>query len=101
MAAANRSAARPPEPPPPDASALDVPGVSQEELAPALGLYQLVDPSGKLVLPERELPKLDEKQLLEMYRGIVMIRTMDERLLALQRQGRIGFYGEARGQEAA
>ena len=26
---------------------------------------------------------------------------MDERLLALQRQGRIGFYGEARGQEAA
>ena len=29
------------------------------------------------------------------------IRIMDERLLALQRQGRIGFYGEARGQEAA
>jgi pyruvate dehydrogenase E1 component alpha subunit/2-oxoisovalerate dehydrogenase E1 component alpha subunit len=26
---------------------------------------------------------------------------MDERLLAMQRQGRIGFYGEARGQEAA
>ncbi len=26
---------------------------------------------------------------------------MDERLLAMQRQGRIGFYGEAKGQEAA
>ena len=32
---------------------------------------------------------------------MLTIRIMDERLLALQRQGRIGFYGEARGQEAA
>ncbi len=32
---------------------------------------------------------------------MVRIRIIDERLLALQRQGRIGFYAEARGQEAA
>jgi pyruvate dehydrogenase E1 component alpha subunit/2-oxoisovalerate dehydrogenase E1 component alpha subunit len=32
---------------------------------------------------------------------MVRIRILDERLLALQRQGRIGFYAEARGQEAA
>src|SRR5262249_41291931 len=32
---------------------------------------------------------------------MLLIRIMDERLIALQRQGRIGFYGEARGQEAA
>jgi pyruvate dehydrogenase E1 component alpha subunit/2-oxoisovalerate dehydrogenase E1 component alpha subunit len=32
---------------------------------------------------------------------MLTIRIMDERLLAMQRQGRIGFYGEARGQEAA
>jgi pyruvate dehydrogenase E1 component alpha subunit/2-oxoisovalerate dehydrogenase E1 component alpha subunit len=32
---------------------------------------------------------------------MVTIRVMDERLLAMQRQGRIGFYGEAKGQEAA
>jgi pyruvate dehydrogenase E1 component alpha subunit len=36
-----------------------------------------------------------------LYRGMLQIRIMDERLMALQRQGRIGFYGEARGQEAA
>ena len=30
-----------------------------------------------------------------MYRGMLRIRLLDERLLALQRQGRIGFYGEA------
>ncbi|RMH39229.1 MAG: 3-methyl-2-oxobutanoate dehydrogenase [Deltaproteobacteria bacterium] len=35
-----------------------------------------------------------------MYRGMLTIRIVDERMLALQRQGRIGFYGEARGQEA-
>ena len=32
---------------------------------------------------------------------MMTIRVMDERLLALQRQGRTGFYGEARGQEAS
>jgi pyruvate dehydrogenase E1 component alpha subunit/2-oxoisovalerate dehydrogenase E1 component alpha subunit len=32
---------------------------------------------------------------------MLLIRIMDERMMALQRQGRIGFYGEARGQEAA
>jgi pyruvate dehydrogenase E1 component alpha subunit/2-oxoisovalerate dehydrogenase E1 component alpha subunit len=31
----------------------------------------------------------------------VRIRVIDARLMALQRQGRIGFYGEATGQEAA
>src|SRR5262249_43010769 len=77
---------------------LEVPGVSPEELAPALGLLQVLDPSGNVV---GDPPALASEQLLEMYRGVVTIRTMDERLLTLQRQGRIGFYGEARGQEAA
>jgi pyruvate dehydrogenase E1 component subunit alpha len=82
----------------PEIPRLEVPGVSQEELAPALGLLQVLDPSGNLV---GDPPALASEQLLEMYRGVVTIRIMDERLLALQRQGRIGFYGEARGQEAA
>ncbi len=80
---------------------LKVPGVSDEELAPALGLYQILLPEGELAVPERELPALEPAQLIEMYRGLVLIRTTDERMMALQRQGRIGFYGEARGQEAA
>jgi len=80
---------------------LRVPGVSDEELAPALGLYQILLPEGELAVPERELPALEPAQLIEMYRGLLLIRTTDERMMALQRQGRIGFYGEARGQEAA
>jgi pyruvate dehydrogenase E1 component alpha subunit/2-oxoisovalerate dehydrogenase E1 component alpha subunit len=36
-----------------------------------------------------------------MYRGMLRIRTVDERMMTLQRQGRIGFYGACTGQEAA
>ncbi len=39
--------------------------------------------------------------LLDLYRGMVKIRVLDGRMLNLQRQGRIGFYGQSTGQEAA
>lgn len=39
-------------------------------------------------------------QALAMWRTMVRVRTIDERMLGLQRQGRIGFYGAATGQEA-
>ena len=35
-----------------------------------------------------------------MYRTMALVRAIDDRMIKLQRQGRIGFYGEARGQEA-
>src|SRR5262252_10822648 len=44
---------------------------------------------------------LTAAQLLEMYRAMVLIRTLDERMMTLQRQGRVGFYGACTGQEAA
>jgi pyruvate dehydrogenase E1 component alpha subunit len=37
---------------------------------------------------------------LEFYRALRRIRCLDERMQALQRQGRIGFYGTCTGQEA-
>ena len=37
---------------------------------------------------------------LEFYRALCRIRGVDERMAALQRQGRIGFYGTCTGQEA-
>jgi pyruvate dehydrogenase E1 component alpha subunit/2-oxoisovalerate dehydrogenase E1 component alpha subunit len=37
---------------------------------------------------------------LDGYRWMVLARTLDARMLALQRQGRVGFYGPATGQEA-
>jgi pyruvate dehydrogenase E1 component alpha subunit len=67
--------------------------------APELGLYQVVAENG--VADPARVPRLPDEELRKIYRGMVLVRVMDERLLGLQRQGRIGFYGEAKGQEAA
>lgn len=46
-------------------------------------------------------PRLAEPDVVRMYRFMLLERILDERMLALQRQGRIGFYGPSVGQEAA
>src|SRR5690242_20464002 len=72
-----------------------------DEYQKATGLLQIVRADGTLV-DEESLPQhIDQAAAMKLYRGMLLIRIMDERLLALQRQGRVGFYGEARGQEAA
>lgn len=44
---------------------------------------------------------LSAAQLRELYRAMLRIRTVDDRMMTLQRQGRISFYGACPGQEAA
>jgi pyruvate dehydrogenase E1 component alpha subunit len=66
---------------------------------PALALHRVLDERG--IADPTQVPPLSRAEALKIHRGMQMIRVMDERLMALQRQGRIGFYGEARGQEAA
>ena len=46
-------------------------------------------------------PKLSEDDAVQMYRWMSLQRILDNRMLALQRQGRISFYGPSLGQEAA
>jgi len=46
-------------------------------------------------------PKLSRDDAVRLYRGMMLERILDNRMLALQRQGRIGFYGPSIGQEAA
>jgi pyruvate dehydrogenase E1 component alpha subunit len=43
-------------------------------------------------LPDGEVDGLDERDLVELYRGMVLLRTYDERSLVYHRQGRIGTY---------
>jgi pyruvate dehydrogenase E1 component alpha subunit len=43
---------------------------------------------------------LDDSGLLEIYRRLVLLRTFDERAVALQRQGRLGTYPMFSGEEA-
>jgi pyruvate dehydrogenase E1 component alpha subunit len=61
-------------------------------------LYQVIDEEGRLVAgAELEIP---ETELLALYRWMVLGRALDERMVTLQRQGRIGFYIGAIGEEA-
>ena len=46
-------------------------------------------------------PPIPRDTLLRLYREMVRLRTLDERMMTLQRQGRVGFYGACTGQEAA
>ena len=61
-------------------------------------IYRVVDEEGRLVAgAELEIP---ETELLALYRWMVLGRSLDERMITLQRQGRIGFYIGAIGEEA-
>jgi pyruvate dehydrogenase E1 component alpha subunit len=46
-------------------------------------------------------PKIPDDLLLKLYRAMVLGRRFDERLLSLQRQGRIGTFAPITGQEAS
>ncbi len=63
--------------------------------------YQLLAPDGSFDPSRIAACDVSDALLRSIYRGMLRIRLMDERLLTMQRQGRISFYGEARGQEAA
>ena len=66
----------------------------------ARGLFQLLREDGSVV-DEAALASLDRDLARKLFDGMLRIRVTDARMMALQRQGRIGFYGEAVGQEAA
>ena len=46
------------------------------------------------------LPRLSPEELRQLYAGMMRSRLLDQRLLPLQRQGRIGFHIGSTGQEA-
>jgi pyruvate dehydrogenase E1 component alpha subunit len=59
---------------------------------------QVLDEHGNV---DAELePKLDESELIRLYRAMVLARQADQRMLNLQRQGRVGTFGPSTGQEA-
>jgi len=61
-------------------------------------LYRVVDEQGQ-VADESEL-LIPDAELLAVYRWMVLNRQLDERMITLQRQGRIGFYIGSIGEEA-
>jgi len=68
------------------------------------GCFRVLRPDGQVVAPDAELEcgtGVADADAWAMLRSMVRQRVIDDRMLALQRQGRIGFYGAATGQEAA
>ena len=58
----------------------------------------ILDENGKV---DKKLdPDLPEELLMKIYRAMVLSRKFDERLLTLQRQGKIGTFAPSKGQEA-
>ncbi len=57
----------------------------------------IIDPDGELLVDD---PGLAPELYQTMYRNMVLSRALDRRMLALQRQGRLGTYAMLEGQEA-
>lgn len=61
-------------------------------------VFQILTPEGKIV---GEIPDLSAEQMVSMYRWMVLGRVFSDRMVALQRQGRMGTFAPLNGQEAA
>ena len=64
-----------------------------------LEVIRVIDDEGRVTHPERE-PKISGDDLRKLFRTILTVRLLDERMLRLQRQGRLGFYLSSLGEEA-
>ena len=60
----------------------------------------ILDEDGNLHEEDLE-PDIPEDRLLRLHRTMLLARRFDERMLQLQRQGRIGTFAPVKGQEAA
>ncbi len=81
------------------ASWSQVPTASTTTLAPG-GLVVQVQREDGTLDPAND-PKVDAELVLALYRHMVLVRALDERMVLLQRQGRIGFHIGSLGEEAA
>ncbi|MGE0821220.1 MAG: pyruvate dehydrogenase (acetyl-transferring) E1 component subunit alpha [Candidatus Binatia bacterium] len=59
----------------------------------------ILDAEGQV--DKKLMPDLSDDQLLHFHRVMLLSRRFDERLLSLQRQGRIGTFAPVKGQEAS
>ena len=69
-----------------------------DESDPDIGLLRVLRDDGSVDAATD--PALPAAVLLKAYREMRRLRIIDARMILLQRQGRVGFYGAATGQEA-
>ena len=63
-------------------------------------MVRILLPDGT-VQKEQKVPSISPKDLIRLYRVMLLNRRIDERMIKLQRQGRIGFYVSSIGEEAS
>lgn len=63
-------------------------------------MVQILNEKGEIVDKELD-PKLSDDELVELMKRMVYTRILDQRSIALNRQGRLGFYAPTAGQEAS
>lgn len=74
------------------------PHASLRDGDPDVGLFTVLREDG--AADPASDPKIPTERLLLAYRHMRRLRLLDARMILLQRQGRIGFYGACTGQEA-
>src|SRR5438270_8935043 len=52
------------------------------------------------IKPGTRAPEITDEAALRLYRGMLQVRLVDDRMMKLQRQGRLGFYMLSMGEEA-
>lgn len=77
---------------------MTIPEIALSEADPDVGLLRVLRDDGSAD-PATD-PLLPEATLLRAYREMRKLRLIDARMIVLQRQGRVGFYGACTGQEA-
>ena len=63
-------------------------------------LRRVLDEEGHIVAGA-QVPEIPEEDLLKLFESLLTVRVIDDRMMRLQRQGRLGFYMKAIGEEAA
>lgn len=66
----------------------------------SISTFSLLDPEGELY-SGAEAPALEREHARRLYQAMLSTRILDERMMAAQRQGRLSFYMQCVGEEAA
>lgn len=63
-------------------------------------LRRVLDEDGR-VIKGAQVPALPDEDLVRIFDTMLLVRTMDDRMMKIQRQGRLGFYMKSIGEEAS
>ena len=74
-------------------------GDSQRSPIDGEELRRVLDDNGN-VLPGVTVPKVAPETLKKIFDTMLMVRVLDDRMMRIQRQGKLGFYMKSLGEEA-